>query len=192
MTKSNLLNIYPNMICDQICQINLWEIYCIEILTNGILTFEFRRKCYFSHCTNLQVNLFELLAPKKHRNKVQDHHSDLQISFWKISLFLHIWFTHLINIIKPHILVLQNWLCTIGKLACTTCLEEVLFWLYRKTDFLVYFGLSYFSLCYLPLCVILWSNFLGTIFFLNLKNMFVIENQNQEKVSFSRMFLHPD
>ena len=28
--------------------------------------------------------------PKKHRNRVHDHDSDLQTIFWKISLFLHI------------------------------------------------------------------------------------------------------
>ena len=71
-------------------------------------------------------------------------------------------------------------------LACTNCLEEVLFWLYRKTDFLSYFGLSYLLLCY-PHC----ARFLTVIswepFFSEPQNLSFIENQNQKKVFFSRM-----
>ena len=34
--------------------------------------------------------IFWASHPKKHRNRVHDHDSDLQTIFWKISLFLHI------------------------------------------------------------------------------------------------------
>ena len=59
----------------------------------------------------------------------------------------------------------------------------------QKNYFLSYFGLSYPFLCYPPLCAIPCSNFLETIFF-EPQNMSVIGNQNQKKVSFSRMGTH--